>query len=162
MLGGHYRSKLNFTFEALNAAQNALHKLRETVRSWPTPGTIPLLASGGTIGCADLENEFLAAINDDLSTPQALSIVWKLVDKKLPAGAKARTLLWMDRVLGLKLEEYLGHALRVPTEVAKLVEQREEARKQEDWVRSDKLRDQIQQSGYSVEDTDEGSIIKIN
>ncbi|HLD20831.1 MAG TPA: cysteine--tRNA ligase [Patescibacteria group bacterium] len=162
VLGGHYRSKLNFTFEGLDAAQNALHKLRETVRSWPTPGTIPPLASRGTIGCADLENEFLAALNDDLSTPQALSIVWKLVDAELPVDAKAKTLLWMDRVLGLKLEEYLGHALRVPPEVAKLVEQREEARKQKDWPRSDELRDQIQQSGYSVEDTDGGSKIKLN
>jgi len=106
--------------------------------------------------------KFLAALNDDLSTPQALSIVWKLVDAELPVDAKAKTLLWMDRVLGLKLEEYLGHALRVPPEVAKLVEQREEARKQKDWPRSDELRDQIQQSGYSVEDTDGGSKIKLN
>ncbi len=151
VLGGHYRSKLNFTFEALDAAQNALHKLRETIRSWKTPGTI---------GCADLENEFLAALNDDLGTPQALAVVWKLIDIDLPTEVKAKTLLWMDRVLGLRLEETLGRALDVPPQVQELVAAREEARKQKDWARSDELRDRIHELGYSVEDTDQGPHIK--
>ena len=150
VLGGHYRSKLNFTFEGLDAAQNALHKLRETIRSWTTPGII---------GCADLENEFLTALNDDLGTPHVLAVLWKLVDADLPTDVKAKTLLWMDRVLGLKLEEYLGHSLKIPPEVAQLVEAREEARKQKDWARSDKLRDRIKQCGFCIEDTDQGSKI---
>ncbi|MBI4435684.1 cysteine--tRNA ligase [Candidatus Uhrbacteria bacterium] len=151
VLGGHYRSKLNFTFEALHAAQNALRKLRETIRSWKTPGTI---------GCADLENEFLAALNDDLGTPQALAVVWKLIDVDLPTEVKAKTLLWMDRVLGLRFEETLGHALDVPQEIQQLVDAREEARKQKDWSHSDELRARISELGYSVEDTDQGPQIK--
>ncbi|TAL50207.1 cysteine--tRNA ligase [Patescibacteria group bacterium] len=151
VLGGQYRSKLNFTFEALTAAQNALNKLRNTIRSWPM--------SGG-VGCADLENEFLSALNDDLNTPQALAVVWKLVDVDLPLEAKAKTLLWMDRVLGLNLESYLGQSIDVPDRVKQLVKEREEARKQKNWKRSDELRNQITQMGYSIEDTSEGTKIQ--
>ncbi|MBI4257305.1 cysteine--tRNA ligase [Candidatus Uhrbacteria bacterium] len=151
VLGGHYRSKLNFTFEALDAAQNALHKLREMIRSWTV---------SGKIGCADLESEFLAALNDDLGTPQALAVVWKLVDEDLPTEVKAKTLLWMDRVLGLNLEEYLGHTLNIPEQIQQLVQEREAVRKQKDWIRSDELRDQIQDFGYVVEDTDQGPQVK--
>ncbi len=151
VLGGHYRSKLNFTFEALDAAQNALFRLRATIRSWEKPTRI---------GCADIENEFLEAINDDLGTPHALAVLWTLVDIDLPTEAKAKTLLWMDRVLGLRLEQTLGRLEEVPPEVRALVEEREEARKQKDWSRADELRDMIKQRGYVVEDTDAGFVIK--
>lgn len=151
VLGAHYRSKLNFSFEALDAAQNALHKLRETIRSWNSPAAI---------GCADLENEFLEALNDDLNTAQALSAMWKLVDIDLPTEQKAKTLLWMDRVLGLRLDEVLGKPISVPDEVQKLALEREQARAQKDWSRSDELRARIAELGYTVEDTDSGPVIK--
>lgn len=159
VLGAHYRSKLNFSFEALDAAQNALHKLRETVRSWDEP-VRQAHGRPATIGCADLENGFLEALNDDLNTAQALAVLWKLVDVDLPTENKAKTLLWMDRVLGLRLEDVLGKPISVPDEVRKLVEQREQARAQKDWSRSDELRARIAELGYTVEDTDSGPVIK--
>ncbi|MCR4314703.1 MAG: cysteine--tRNA ligase [Candidatus Uhrbacteria bacterium] len=151
VLGAHYRSKLNFSFEALDAAQNALHKLRETIRSWSEPATI---------GCADLENEFLEALNDDLNTAQALAVVWKLVDVDLPTENKAKTLLWMDRVLGLRLDEVLGKPIDVPDDVRKLALEREEARAQKDWPRSDELRARIAELGYTIEDGEAGPVVK--
>ncbi len=151
VLGAHYRSKLNFSFEALDAAHNALGKLRETIRSWNTPGPV---------GCTDLETEFLEALSDDLNTAQALSVVWKLMDIDLPTEHKAKTLLWMDRVLGLRMDEILGKPLDVPQDVQELVQEREEARKQKNWSRSDELRARIAELGYTVEDTDSGPVIK--
>jgi cysteinyl-tRNA synthetase len=147
VLGAHYRTKLNFTFEALDAAQNALNKIRSLIRSWDEPKTT---------GLDDLEDEFLAALNDDLNTPQALAILWKLIDDSGSTSQKAKSLLWMDRLLGLRLEEVLGKSIDVPDEVRRLVEQREEARKQNDWGRSDELRDQIRSLGYVVEDKQDG------
>jgi cysteinyl-tRNA synthetase len=151
VLGGHYRSKLNFSFEALEAAQNALGKLRHAIRSWEAPATV---------GCTDVENEFLEGLNDDLNSPQALAVLWKLVDSDLPTDAKAKTLLWMDRVLGLRLEEVLGKPLEIPAEVQRLVEEREQARGRKDWSRSDELRDRIIALGYTVEDTEAGPVVK--
>lgn len=151
VLGGHYRSKLNFTFEALDAAQNALHKLQETIRSWP---------KAGTIGCADIENEFLEALNDDLNTPQALAVVWRLMDSDLPGEATSKTLLWMDRILGFQLDRYLGTPLEVPQEVLELAQQRQDARARKDWARSDELREEIASKGYVMDDTEEGSTFR--
>lgn len=150
VLGAHYRSKINFTFEALDAAQNALTKLREIVRDWDEPD----------IGCADLEDTFFAAVNDDLNTPEALAVVWELVHADLPTASKSESLLRMDQVLGLHLKEYIAHPLEIPLEVQQLVSEREEARTKSDWNRSDALRLSIEALGYHVEDTAEGSRVK--
>ncbi len=150
VLGAHYRTKLNFTFEALTGASNALNRLRETVRGWDTP----------EIGCAEFEQRFNDALADDLNTPQALAVMWELVDSDYPTSAKAATLLRFDEVLGLGLSAYVGVALEVPDTVLGLVAEREQARVQKDWERSDRLRDEVQKLGYSVEDTEQGSVIK--
>lgn len=145
-LQAHYRTKLNFTFEALEAAQNALNRLRATTRNWDTP-------SGG---CADFHARFLQAVNDDLDLPKALAIVWELVDSEYDSSAKAGSLLHFDQILGLGLETYVGKPIEAPEEVMKLVEEREEARKEKDFETSDRLRDEIAGMGYTIEDTAEG------
>lgn len=147
VLGAHYRTKLNFTFEALGAAQNALHRLQSLVRDWDAPAET---------GIADLEERFLAAVNDDLNTPQALSVLWELVDADEPTSAKATSLLKMDRVLGLGLEAYVSKALDIPEAVQALVQERESARAEKNWDDSDRLRLEIEAHGYAVEDTDAG------
>ena len=83
-----------------------------------------------------------------------------MVDSDQPTQNKAKTLLWMDRVLGLRLDEVLGKPVEVPADVQALVEEREQARAQKDWPLSDKLRVRIAQLGYTVEDTDQGPVIK--
>ncbi len=145
-LGTHYRSKLNFTWEGLEGAQNALRKLRHAVRSWEKP----------KIGCAELEAEFVAALEDDLNTPKALAIVWKLVDSDYPASAKAESILKMDEVLGLGLAEHVGKPINIPGDVKTLAEERLIARQSKDWKKSDELREAIKEKGWIVEDTKEG------
>lgn len=151
VLGGHYRSKINFTWEALDAAQNALGKLRATIRDWEAPA----------IGCADHERRFLEAVNDDLNTPQALAVMWEMVgDDGLPSSARAQSLLMFDRVLGLGLGAYVGKPVDVPSEVAALAAERETARVAKNWAESDRLRDEIAARGFSVEDTSSGPKIR--
>ncbi|MBI2086023.1 cysteine--tRNA ligase [Candidatus Daviesbacteria bacterium] len=149
-LTAHYRDKLNFTWESLQAAQNALNNLRETVRNWEQP----------KIGCAQFEQDFTAAINNDLNTPQALAVLWELVKSDYPTSAKAKTILEMDKILGLKLDEYLDKKIEVPEEVQELVNQREKVRKSGDFKASDELRHQIKKLGYEIEDTPTGPKIK--
>jgi len=145
-LGTHYRSKMNFTWEGLEAAQHALKKLRQAARELEAPA----------IGCAEFEKTFAAALEDDLNVPKALAVVWELLGSDQPKSAKAEALLRMDRVLGLGLKEYIGQAIPVPDEITALAEEREQARKTKDWKRSDELRDQINAKGWSIEDGDEG------
>lgn len=147
-LTAHYRTKLNFTWEALAGAQSALRKLYASARSLPLVST--------TAPNAD----FLAAINNDLNTPQALAVMWKLLDDpSVDPFDMAKQLLAMDAVLGLGLETCVGKPIEVPEDVLALGEQRETARAAKDWKRSDELRDLIAQKGFTVEDTPDGQKI---
>ena len=151
-LGAHYRTKLNFTFEALEAAQNAFSRLRETVRTWDAPGKI---------GCAEYEKKFAEAMDDDLNTPKALAVVWDLVsDANLSTSAKATTLLRFNKVLGLGLEAFVGKLVAVPDEILSIVEAREQARTKKELKESDRLRDEMQANGFLVEDTPHGPVVR--
>jgi cysteinyl-tRNA synthetase len=149
-LTAHYRDKLNFTWESLQAAQNALNNLRDNIRNWEEP----------KIGCAQFEQDFMASINNDLNLPQAVAVMWELIKSDYPTSAKAKTLLLMDKVLGLHLAEILGKPVEIPSRVKKLIEQRETVRKSGDFKKSDKLRKEIKKLGFSVEDTPSGPKVK--
>lgn len=151
-LGAHYRSKLNFTFDALDAAQNALKRLRAFVRS--------VASTGGTAEPAYLRS-FDSAMDDDLNTPQALAIMWQLIeDKDIQPADKLATILAFDDIFGLKLEEEVGKKTEIPADVAVLVDQRDAARKAKDWNKSDELRDEIAKRGFVVEDGSKGQTVK--
>ncbi|MDO8573855.1 MAG: cysteine--tRNA ligase, partial [Candidatus Daviesbacteria bacterium] len=145
-LTAHYRDKLNFTWKSLEAAQNALNNLREEIRSWGEP----------KIGCAGFEQKFMDAANNDLNMPQALAVVWELVKSNYPTSAKAQSLLKFDKILGLKLDEYLGKLIEIPANVIKLVEKREAVRKSGDFKKGDEIRKEIKKLGFEVEDTPKG------
>ncbi|MBI4039918.1 class I tRNA ligase family protein, partial [Candidatus Daviesbacteria bacterium] len=149
-LTAHYRDQLNFTWEALQGAQNALNNLRAEIRGWDKPA----------VGCAEFEQKFMEAVEDDLNTAQALAVTWELVKSDYPTSAKAQSLLKFDKILGLDLETYLGKSLEVPQNVAELVEKRETVRKSGDFKKSDELRNQIKKLGYEVEDTSTGPKLK--
>ncbi|MEK7620232.1 MAG: cysteine--tRNA ligase [Patescibacteria group bacterium] len=152
VLEGHYRSKLNFSFDALEGAQFALDRIRQVVRAWDAPGDL-----GGASGHV---LQFMQELNDDLNTPRALSVLWDLIHHNIPTSGKSAALLQMDRVLGLRLDEYINKPLEIPHDVRLLVEEREAVRKQKDWSRSDELRARIAELGYSVEDGETGSFVK--
>lgn len=140
----HYRQEMNFTFEALEGAQNALNKLREEVSGWDKP----------LVGCAQFEEEFLQAINDDLNMPKALAVVWELVKSDNPTSAKAQSLFKFDKVLGLKLSEVEKRLKTedIPQEVLSLIKERDGLRKEKRFHLADQLRNKIKKLGYDVED----------
>jgi cysteinyl-tRNA synthetase len=100
---------------------------------------------------------FLEAVNDDLNMPKALTVVWKLVrDEKEACDRERYELLQeFDRVLALDLaKEVTGETL--PREVDELIRKREAAREKRDWKTADKLREEIRELGYLVEDSPKG------
>ncbi|MEK7631841.1 MAG: cysteine--tRNA ligase [Patescibacteria group bacterium] len=149
-LGAHYRSKLNFTWEGLQASQTALDDLLARVAA---------MADTPKIGCAEFEQKFFEAVDNDLNTPQALAVVWGLLKSDYPDHAKKASLLKMDAVLGLGLAEAKAEVITIPKKVQALVDAREAARKAKDWKQSDELRKEIEASGFSVRDTDKGQIV---
>ena len=151
-MSAHYRSKLNFTYEALRASANALRSLRATLREWDVPADH---------GCEEFEKRFLDRVSDDLDMPGALAVLWEMVkDDKCPSAAKAKTVLMMDKVLGLDLAKYINAKIEVPETIKILVEEREKARANKDWIRSDELRLEIELAGFEIEDTPQGPRLK--
>lgn len=142
-LNAHYRSKLNFTFEALTGAQQALDNLRRQVQHWGKPTEVDTLAM----------EQFTTAINDDLNMPKALAVLWTMVRSEMDSGKKLATVLEMDLILGLHLNQTPAE---IPPEIMELVIARETVRQAKQWAESDRLRDEINRQGYQVEDTKDG------
>lgn len=146
----HYRQEMNFTWDALGAAQIAYKRLIDEVSKF-----IDL-----KIGCAEYEERFLDAINDDLNMPKALSIVWELLKSDYPNSAKLESILKMDQVLGLgldKAKEKRKHVkIVVPAQVKKLIEEREYLRKKGSFTQADHIRNRIKKLGFNIKDTEKG------
>ncbi len=160
----HYRSKQNFTWEALKGAQAALDNLRTHV----TAAQRELLAAGGEqkeAGNSSTDKsgnilelwraKFAAAIELDFNYPKALAVVWELfADKTISKIDLIATVGSMDKVLGLKLidsgdgpnkqKDQVGRK-EYPAEAEELIEQRKTARANKDWKTADQLRDRLQQ-----------------
>ncbi len=151
----NYRNKINFTWEAMDAAKTALNRLRE--------GYLKHAEGTATIDekeLEELENRFHEAINDDLNMPVAMSVVWDIIKNPNKSKDFQKLLLKFDEVLGLDLKNYQKVENDIPEEDKKLVEERNEARKNKNWVESDRIRDILMSKGYTVKDGKEGTIIE--
>lgn len=152
----HYRQILNFTWEGLEAAANALSKLRENVNFLRNEKQRTMLSAEKREKVDNYSRRFVGALSDDLNTPQALAIVWEVVKSNIPSEDKYDLLMTFDEVLGLKLREITLKRVEVPDEVAAMIEKREEVRKAGNFQEADKLRDEIFKKGFLVHDTPEG------
>jgi cysteinyl-tRNA synthetase len=154
----HYRAKLNFTWDTLEAAGNALNNLRtEIIRlkfkasKEKNPKTDKKLAAG-------CQKFFKEALSDDLNSPQALAVIWQLIKKpSLPAKQKLALLCEFDRALGLNLARI--KAPSIPQKIRKLAESRERFRNNQQFIQADQLRKKIEGLGYMVEDTPSGALV---
>lgn len=151
-LSAHYRSQLNFNWEALKAAQTALQRLRELYFAMPEAGNID----------QDFAEKFKAEVNQDLNLPKAVAVMWEMLKSALPDAEKKATLNYFDRVLGLDLKQWQPKQTEISEEVTALVEQRKLSRLNKNWAESDRLRDEIKRLGYELEDTTEGMKVKSN
>mgnify|MGYP004596082917 FL=1 len=146
----HYKGKLNFTWEGIEAASVSLNRLRE--------GYQKHLNGNDTVSddvIKDMENRFHQAINDDLNMPLAMSVVWETVKYPEKSPEIAQLLEKFDTVLGIKITEKKEEQ-QVPQEILDLVEQRKSARNEKNWAESDRLRDLIIEKGYNIKDTKDG------
>ena len=146
----HYKGKLNFTWDGIEAASISLKRLREGYQKH-LEGTVEI--SNDII--ENMENRFHEAINDDLNMPLAMSVVWEAIKYSEKSIAIAKLLEKFDTVLGIKITEK-EEKKEIPQEILDLVEQRNLARAEKNWTESDRLRDLIASKGYAVKDTKNG------
>ncbi len=151
----NYRNQINFTFEAMDSAKTSLNRLREGYLKHKE-GTEELSKEE----IEEYEKRFLEAINDDLNMPVAMSVIWDIIKNSKKSKTLANLILKFDEVLGLDLKNYQKTEDDIPEEVKKLVEERNEARKNKNWSESDRIRDILINKGYNVKDSKEGTIIE--
>lgn len=152
LLTAHYRSPINFSYEIVRGAQNALIRLIRIISGYPLGGSV----------LNAYKERLLAYINDDFDMPKSIALVWDIVkDQECTDADKRATLINFDQVLGLKLGSIQEIEEKpIPEEIKTLAEAREEARKKKDWKMADAMRLEIESRGFSVKDTVQG--IKIS
>lgn len=154
----HYRNKLNFTWEGIDATAKSLERLRNSYKMHLEGNDI--ITSEDKEKLTSLEEKFHSAINDDLNMPLAMSFVWEASKFEKKNKEIANILTKFDTVLGLKIDELNDKKEEIPQEILDLVEQRKVARKNKDFAKSDELRDELIKRGYTVKDTKEEMIVK--
>ena len=164
LMSSHYRQQLNFTFEGLEAAKNAVDRLINFVyRLIDANGT----GCGEKIGAAisDVQRRFEEAMDDDLNTSAALAALFdfvrevnKLSDDNMLSKEEAEEahelMMKFDKVLGVMGE--ITRKENLPEEAERLILKREKARKAKDWETADKIRKQLRSMGIIIEDTAQG------
>jgi len=149
-LTAHYRSRQNFTWEALKNAKQSREQLisiLQTIYQDHLPDKIDY--SNKALG---YKKTFIEAISNDIQIPQALAVLWNTVkNKNISPLEKYGLLLEFDQVFGLSLD-LLPTQHRIPNEIRLLAEQRQEAKDKKDYVTADNIRKQIENKGYLIED----------
>ncbi len=147
VISNQYRKPIDFSKKTLDNAKNSYERLKN-ICSEITEDKKEKKTS---------LKEFEKAMDDDLNTPKALQVLWKLVrDEK--AKGKFQTIKKIDEVFQLKLLE--KEKIEVPKEIEKLSQEREKARKNKEFEKADKLRDEIEKEGFEIIDTKDGWEIK--
>jgi cysteinyl-tRNA synthetase len=149
-LSAHYRSQLNFNWDALKASQTGLNRLRETYLALP---------NGGSIN-QDFAERFKTEVNQDLNVPKAIAVMWEMLKSPIADADKKASLDYFDLVFGLNLKLWQPKENAIPDEVTALLEQRKLSRANKNWAESDRIRDEIKRLGYELEDTSEGMKVK--
>ncbi|MBE0601875.1 MAG: cysteine--tRNA ligase [Firmicutes bacterium] len=172
MLSAHYRSPVNFSREMIAQAASALERLygaRDQLAflKQSAENREPNAAEAELIGEADKAlAKFDAAMADDLNTADAIGALFELVREifKLPqtgvslqAIDKAQqAMLRMTGILGLLMKQ----TDEIPPEITAMLTEREAARREKNWKRSDELRDAVAAAGFILEDTSAGQKVR--
>ena len=176
ILNSHYRSPLDFSDAALFAAQSGQERIRDTVaavRKQMKQATEGEIDDEVVEQLENLKVKFEEAMNDDLNTSVALSVIFEIVrlaGKIYTEGTAAvSTLQAVDEmftelggdVLGVVKDEYPQGSVvddaRVEEVVKILIEQRNKAREEKDFAGADELRGQLEQAGILLEDKHDGT-----
>jgi len=161
LLGGHYRSQLQFSWEGLDGAKNARASLTDKIRALAEKAgrAGALCGEGGAQGAAaKYAQTFNTAIEDDLNTPRALAELWGLArDGAVEPRAALAAVYDMDEVLGLGLRSVLEQEKQPEDEAFRreiegIIAERAAAKQAKDFARADHLRQNLKERGIILED----------
>ena len=155
LLTSHYSTLVNYTEESMKAAQTAFSKLINRFAK------VKVGKSNKTY-----LNKILEKISDDLNTPEAIGRIWSMIkDEKVAEEDKLATILEVDKILGLNIEELVLSNKKtsneeVPAELEVLLKERQEARNNKNYALADEIRGKIKDLGYEIVDSGDGSRVE--
>jgi cysteinyl-tRNA synthetase len=158
ILSSHYRSLTNFSEDSLRQAEANFHRISDFVNNLKNPE----MENGEKLDLKSYQEKFEQALDDDLNTPVALSLLYELItayNKKKPINKKEILAFWqkMNKIFGLNISKAEAE---IPEFILELAKNRDEAKKIKDFQKSDEIRKAIEEKGYLVEDSKEGYKIK--
>lgn len=152
-LQAHYRSKQNFTWEALDAAARGLENVMKAFRALPEDATAKPDEKMTAL--------FADKLADDANTPQALAVFHEVLGSDMTPEIKRATLLDMDRVLGLGLADISPEEKEsIPEDIIARAKERDELRAQGGFEASDDIRNELREKGYEIKDTPDGGCVE--
>jgi cysteinyl-tRNA synthetase len=150
-----YRSEMDFSWDAMEAADQRVKQLRRRMAGW-APAALELGEPA-----AAFDARFREALANDLHMPGAVAVVNEIVSsREVPDGQKYTLLAAWDHVLALDLVREAEAGWRPTEEIARLVAERDAARAAKDYGESDRLRDELTAMGLEVMDTPEGTQVR--
>ncbi len=147
-LTAHYRTQMNFSWEAMDASTTAFDRLRLAVFN--------LGDAGAAEPDAGFVDRLMEKLNDDLNYPQALALFWELLKSELPSAQKRATALKFDEAFGFGLATFAPKVQNAPENVQTLADARWAAKLAKNWAEADKLRGEITALGWEMKDGKDG------
>ncbi len=170
LLSAHYRTQLNFTEDGLRKAEKTLQGLIEFLRRLKE---IKADKNSATLPkkMLNTRKKFEASLDDDLNMPLALAAIFDFVreanktvhEKKLSkknAKEILNTFFGFDRVLGLNIKEQIMKKEKIPKYIIQMLKERDRLRRQMKFDEADRIRKEILEQGYIIEDTPKGPRVK--
>nr|WP_321303712.1 cysteine--tRNA ligase [uncultured Sphaerochaeta sp.] len=159
-LGGHYRSQLKFSFEALDTARKARRNVVDRIQVMLKDGAREVSLKSEK--ALQYKETFLDHLQHDLGSPRGLADLWGVLkDEELDGDEKYSLIMFFDQVFGLDLASVeLPKEESFPPEALALLEKRLQAKKEKNWPLADSLRGELDAMGYLVKDTPTGSSLE--
>jgi cysteinyl-tRNA synthetase len=166
LLSTHYRQKLNFTYESIDACEHVIKKFKEFLLKLKK---IEKKDDNKKINSLikNAKEKFEKGLDDDLNISEGFSAIFEFMttinkfisEEKISRNDALKVynmMMEFDKVIGVM--DFIDE--KIPKNVLDLVKEREIARTNKDWAKSDELRDKIKELGFSVDDTSKGFVVK--
>jgi len=153
VLNSHYQKPLEFSYEALDSSENEYKKLKNRINSLNKNEDIINEEKFN-----EFDNKFKDAISNNLNTSSAITTLYDVLKSDINDYTKIKLIEKFDKVLSLDLLK--KDEIEIPDEILKLVEKRNNYKKEKKYIDADKVRDEIEGLGYKILDTREGTKIE--
>lgn len=155
-LNSHYRKQLVFSYDALTQAESTLKKLRNKIKSLSDSGELDRNLY------KIYNNKFILEISNDLNTANAITVIYELLkDSYVSDKTKISLITSFDEVLSLNLISNEEENLENDAYIKEKIAERNEAKKNKNYVLADEIRDNLLKEGIKLIDTREGTIYEI-